>query len=340
MSKLKRLLGEQSPNGQLIFYESGNIFAASSAAGGLVEFGHEISSIFAESADTLSGTMTLFSEHADAAATAGIISVIVLKAVFDKTIGKVSETLNSTANIAGTACATALVGYAIGQDASFITTSACTFAAGSGLLKYAKDNPFFLKFGGLTLATGGAFLCAFGVESLAANDFESVTSIIVDSATILSGAVVTPAYFMVYDGGAFLTSQYDEENPEDQNPKGLIRKAIHPTKGWLAKGFTKYVDGPVLAANNCCKKTFFSWIPKTGLAQPDQPFWTSMWARLPTRGIMGIAAGAQAASSGQDSWWYLAGACGLWALGDVATGCMEFMNRPSTTDTPETAPNS
>ncbi len=325
--KTKDFLGSQSPNGQLAFYETGNVAAASVGAGGLASFYKEVASIFAEHADFVESASVLVSEHADAAATAGIIGVIVIKTAFDKTIGKFSDKLNSTMNIVATTGAGALVAYAIAQDASFITTSACTFAAGSGILKYANDNPFFLKAGGLVLAGGGAFLTAFGIESLSHNDFESITAVAVDSATILSGATVIPAYFMVYDGGVFLTSQYDEQNPDESSPATLTEKAIHPTKGWLTKGFAKYVDRPVLAVNDLCKKTIFGWIPKTGLAKPDQPFFTSMWARLPARGIMAAAAGAHATNTGAHEMWYLAGACGLWAMGDVATGCMEFMNK-------------
>ncbi len=293
---------------QFWLYETGNVNAAISGTGGYEAFGDNVGAVLGDTElTTLQRVTTLAADYPDAAIAIGIAGVVVGAPAIKKAAGAVTHHADGMIDAGATVSAGALLGYAVSQDASWITVSAASFVVGSSFLRYAASNPFFLKLGGLGLAAGGVALTAFGIEtgidaysnpevwatiteaSGSGEAFVETTRLALPALTAASGAYITSASLLTYEGGMYETSDWRAKHENDTGPvKGWVSKLTHPTKGLLSRTFEKCVDAPVRAMNNAARSTMLRYIPKQ--MRDTQPFLTSMWARVPWRVVTGAAA--------------------------------------------------
>ena len=96
-----------------------------------------------------------------------------------------------------------LLGYALISNANLFTVAACAFVVGSCLLRGAANFPLLLKLGGLALSLGGLALAGAGVMVLAVQLFgPGGTGLALSASTFLSGVFVAGAGLLTYQGGA------------------------------------------------------------------------------------------------------------------------------------------
>lgn len=306
---------------QFWLYETGNVNAAVAGAGGYKKVIEDFRSVAVNTDYTTWQKMTtLAADYPDATVAVSIGGLVVAAPALKKAAGTVTQKMNGLIDAGATIGSAAILGYAVSQDSSWITISASSFVVGSSFLKYAAQNPFFLKLGGLGLAAGGTALAAFGAETI-----ES-TKLTLPLLTVASGAYITSASFLTYEGGMYQTEDWKAKNPQPQTPRGWVSKLTHPTKGMLSRAFESYVDGPVQAINNVARKTMLTYIPKK--TRDTKPFWTSMWARVPWR----ILTGAAAIITGD---YAFAASNAQWAGGDVMIGLEDLNSSNEKKDEPD-----
>lgn len=301
-------------------YETGNVIAAIAGSGGFSAFVQNLSGVFNDATlSSIGKIQALTSNYPDATAALGIATVVLAAPFARKAAQRISAKALNVTDAALTAGSAGILGYAIGNDASLITTSASSFVLGSAFLRQSGSNPFFLKLGGLGLAGGGAFLAAFGVENgmkdLRAEHVEAARCAM-DCLTAATGVYVTSASFLTYEGGIYATkdfeaAQKENEPSQEEHAQSWVSKLTHPTKGSLAKFFASKVDKPIQALNEAARKSILRYIPKK--IRNSQPFYTSMWARLPWRAALGAAA----VVNGNPAF---AVSNALWGGGDVMIG--------------------
>lgn len=301
-------------------YEGGNINASIAGSGGYEQFWKNVTS---------QDITTLASSYPDAT-TAILIGTVVVAAPALRTTTQNTNVLNTIDSGAALASA-GILGYTLTQDASWITTSASSFVVGSSFLRFAQNNPFFLKAGGLALAFGGAALTTFGIDNMITTPQAVLnTKLALDTLTSATGLYVTSASLLTYEGGIFETCNYKDKGIRENS---WTEKLTHPVNGSLSKLFVKYVDAPIQKINAVVKETMLRYIPKT--TRDNKPFLTSMWARLPWR----ITTGAAALFSGD---WAFALSNAGWGVGDTAIGSLDWedekKNAQNTPNQPEQAP--
>lgn len=336
---MKASFQRNAPEIQFWGYEGGNILASIAGAGGVVKFGEDVSSVFGSETLSLGGKiLEMTAQYPDASVAIGLGGLVVLAPVVRNAAQKISGTEGSNVTDAATAgAAVVILGYAASQDASLITTAASAFVVGSSFLRQCSNNPFMLKIGGLALATGGALLGAFGVQSavdhLANPDTANAFVITVDALTTLTGLYVANASLLTYEGGIYETKDFDGSN----EPEGWVDGLVHPTQGTLAIAFEKTLDQPIQWVNANIGKPAIFWVGEG--VKSSEPFTTSMWARLPWRGatgglslVMGVG-GLMGANVPAGQFEFALANAG-WAVGDTAIGSLDWKDNKPSEDAP------
>lgn len=304
-------------------YESGNVIAAIAGSGGFLAFKDGLSKTFFNAAQSLDEKfVTLLSDYPDIFVALGIGAVTTI-GPFLKIRSKPGSWRTNGADIITTVVATGILTLSIENDASLISTSAAAFILGSSFLRFSGNNPFFLKLGGLGLTAGGALLTAFGAENALQqiqNEHIDYARLNLDALTVGTGAYVSMAGLLTYEGGIFATNDYEDKSPQGLQ-KGPFDRLVHPKSGTLSKFFKQAADKHIQFINRVSKAGPLAFIPKD--IRDTKPFKTSMWARLPWRAATGVfAAGAAAITAPDQAGFYaaFAAACGCWGYGDVMVG--------------------
>jgi hypothetical protein len=319
---------------QFWFYELGNVVATISGTGGFKNFAQNLTVTFSDSSQSFAQQcLTLSKQYPDATVAIGIGAVAVAGPLLHRAADRINTKFTPAVDAGSAALAAGILAYALSHDTSFITVSASAFVVGSSLLRFALANPFFLKAGGLALAGGGAALTAFGIEnSLPLFSDPHILNTVLDATTTwqgvqagaglalapltaITGAYVTSASFLTYEGGIYQTMGFQD----DQKPlNGWVSRLCHPVRGSLAKAFHNVLDKPIQALNRLAKSTMLTYIPQK--MRDNMPFATSMWARLPFRVLTGTAA----AITGNFSF---ALANLSWGCGDTAIGQEDYKKK-------------
>ncbi len=299
-------------------YETGNIVASITGAGGLRAFADS----FAEAARStgyapVATALWLARNHPETFATLGVMAIVVVAFPLGSAVGRrFGPRAADAVNALAVPLALSLLGFAIARSANLFTVAACAFVVGSCLLRGAGHFPLLLKLGGLALSFGGLSLAAAGVMVLAVALFGAgPLGTALSAATFLSGVFVAGAGLLTYQGGCFAVADALAADGPPQRG-GLLPRLLSP-RGRLADLLARRVDPAVSRAVRSLVHPGLFWVPQRTRAM--LPFRTSMLARLPWR----VVTGALALATGT-----AAGACFalanlLWALGDVAIGALD-----------------
>ena len=315
-------------NHQFWGYETGNIVAGVSAAGGFTVFKERLST---------GSFFQVCAEYPDVAATLGMGAVVVGAPLLKASLRMVSSKAAAWADPAAALSASTILGFVQTSNTSSLTVSACNFVTGSALLRCSSTNPLFLKLGGLFLASGGIALATFGVKegygtywssevfadllhaTTPWGKAEKVSGYFLPALTSVTGAYATVASLLLYEGGIFGTRALATAFPGATSPTaGGFNRLVHPTHSVLANLLKNMVDAPILGINRITKRTLLKFIPSR--IRETQPFATSMWARLPWRCLTGVAAMVSG------NWSFAAANLG-WAYGDFNIGLEELKNK-------------
>jgi hypothetical protein len=282
---LKETLHRNAPELQFWGYESGNVAAALAGAGGVAFLG-------------TSDFGALLRNTPDLIATCGIAAIIIGTSVF----GPLAQQFGARQWVDRMAIvlSVVLMVFALSLASNWITLAAIFFVTGSALLRMCYSTPVMLKLGGLSLAAGGVCLGAFGVDMMATSN-----GVMIGGLTALTGFYVTGASFLTYQGGIYACA--DAEGQGTFAPSG-------PVNMWLSR----LIDPVVAGLNRWITLPSLIWVPAD--MKQTQPFLTSMWARLPWR----ILTAGAALSTGTEAGFLLAIANGLWAVGDIAIGAVDW----------------
>lgn len=295
-------------------YEIGNVIASVTGAGGVGAFLLDLHEAWQRSGMSVLGAALWLARHfPETFATLGVILLVVLAHPVAKLAGRAGGPAASDAvNVCVVPLALALLGYAVTHSASFFTVAACSFVAGSSLLRGAGEFPLFLKLGGLLLSLGGLALGAAGLGILTSGTFgDGAVAIALGCTTALTGLYVAGAGLLTYSGGIGLC----REAPGMQCPRRVVRLVL--PNGPIGRLLGRHVDAPVTGLVRSCVLPSLFWLePAT---REGYPFWTSMLARLPWRFV---AAGLALATGTEAGMWF-AIANALWAIGDVAIGVLD-----------------
>jgi len=322
--KLAYWLNRHSLELQFWGYETGNIVASVTGAGGIRAFVDS----FAEarrSTGAAPGAMALWlaREHPETFATLGVMAIVVIafplgSAVQRRFGPRAADAVNALA----VPLALALLGFAIARNANLFTVAACAFVVGSCLLRGAGHFPLLLKLGGLALTFGGLALAGAGVMVLAVELFGSGgVGVALSAATFLSGVFVAGAGLLTYQGGCFAVAAAPETPGGDAAHGGLLRRLLSP-RGEVARAMARGLDPAIGWLVRSLVHPGLFWVPDR--TKNARPFRTSMLARLPWRAITG----GLALSTGTAAGVCFALANLLWALGDVAIGALDWTPEP------------
>lgn len=294
-------------------YEVGNIVAAIAGAGGVSVLLASLKSAFNDGS-FWAALQRLAIDFPEAAATIGVVALVVFAFPVSSLATRVGgPRCADLVHAAAVPVALGLLVYAVVATASPFTVAACAFVTGSCLLRGAAAYPLLLKLGGLSLALGGLALSAAGLTLPMDSAAEQGLAI----TTFFAGAYVMGAGLLTYRGGVFVISGMGMI----KEPNSPIASLLHPTSSPLARFFSARCDfwidrictGMVLPA--------IFWASKE--TKTKRPFYLSMLARLPWRGI----AIAFALASGTEIGLAFALANLLWALGDIAIGALDAPKR-------------
>ena len=300
-------------------YETGNIIASITGAGGMKAFFESLADAYRTGgASPAAAILWLARETPEVFATLGVIAIVVIAWPLGNAVRRRFGPMAADAiNALAVPLALGLLGYALVRNANLFTVAACAFVVGSCLLRGAAHFPLLLKLGGLALSLGGLALAAAGVMVLAVQLFgPGGTGLALSAATFLSGVFVAGAGLLTYQGGCFAVDAAREAGDAD-NPRSGILAALLATSGALASAMARHVDPPVRWCIRWLVHPGLFWIPE-GVKQ-RQPFLTSMLARLPWRVITGSLALATGTAAGMA----FAIANLLWAVGDMAIGSLD-----------------
>ncbi len=314
------LLRRNSFEVQFWGYEIGNVIASMTGAGGVGAFLFDLHMAWQKSGMSVLGAAAWLAQHfPETFSTIGVILMVVLAHPVAKMAGRMGgHTLADAVNICVVPLALGLLGYAVAHSASFFTVAACSFVAGSSLLRGAGEFPLFLKVGGLLLSIGGLALGAAGLGVLTSGTFgDGAVAIALGCTTALTGAYVAGAGLLTYSGGIGACN----DAPEVQYQRRAVRLVL--PSGPVGRVLKRRVD-PLIAAivRNCVLPSLF-WVEPS--IKASHPFWTSMLARLPWR----FAAGALALTTGTEAGIWFAVANALWAVGDIAIGVLDGEPEPA-----------
>ena len=138
-------------------YETGNIIASITGAGGMRAFFDSLAEAGRSNGYAPAALgLWLARTHPETFATLGVVAIVVvafpLSAAVRRHFGpRAAEAVNALA----VPPALALLGFAIVRNANLFTVAACAFVVGSCLLRGAGHQPLLLKLGGLALTFGG-----------------------------------------------------------------------------------------------------------------------------------------------------------------------------------------
>lgn len=305
-------------------YETGNIIASITGAGGLRAFADSFVEAYHGHGSPAAMAHWLAREHPEAFATLGVMVIVIvafpLGAAVERRFGaRAADAVNALA----VPLALALLAFALVREANLFTVAACAFVVGSCLLRGAGHFPLLLKLGGLALAAGGIALAAAGVMVMAADLFGAGgLGAALSAATFLSGVFVAGAGLLTYQGGCFAVDAAIAAG-KGAAPAGAghLRRLLSPS-GPVAGLLARQLDPAVAWAIRVLVHPGLFWIPEA--TKRSRPFRTSMLARLPWRAITGGLALATGTAAGA----CFALANLLWALGDVAIGALDTVPEP------------
>jgi len=298
-------------------YETGNIIASITGAGGLRAFADSFVEASRSTGFAPVATMLwLARNHPETFATLGVMTIVIvafpLSAAVHRRIGaRAAEAVNALA----VPPALALLGFAVARNANLFTVAACAFVVGSCLLRGAGHLPLLLKLGGLALTFGGLALAGAGVMVLAASLFGAgALGVALSAATFLSGVFVAGAGLLTYRGGCFALSEAAAAGAPAAG--GSLSRLLSP-QGRIAGMLARRLDPAVDRAIRHLVNPGLFWVPQR--TKDTRPFRTSMLARLPWR----LLTGALALATGTAAGVCFALANLLWAVGDVAIGALD-----------------
>lgn len=295
-------------------YEIGNVIASTAGAGGVGAFLLDLHEAWQASGQSAwRAAIWLAQDFPETFATIGVIVMVVFAHPVAKLAGRMGGPILSEAvNLCAVPLSLMLLGYAVAHSASFFTIAACSFVAGSSLLRGASEFPLFLKLGGLLLALGGLSLGAAGLGILTSGTFGAGTAAFaLGATTALTGAYVAGAGLLTYTGGIGLCNKA----PEIEGQRHLLRLVL--PNGLIGRALRRRVDPVIAKVVSICVLPAIFWVEPS--VRKDYPFWTSMLARLPWR----FAAGALALATGTEAGRWFAVANALWAMGDIAIGVLD-----------------
>ncbi len=304
-------------------YEGGNVLATVAGAGGFAAFSESVLSVANDQSLSLAEKfLELSAEHPDATVTLGLGATVLLAPVVRGIAQKAKSQISVDVIDAATATAAiGILGYALTQDASWITISGSSFVVGSSFLRASAKNPFFLKAGSLALAFGAAALSVFGLEGMMDPELNrNILETSMHALTFGTGLSVFGASTLTYQGGMYETRSYLAEHEGDAAPEGWVSGLVDPKHGSLAKMFERVLDKPISAFNEHVVKPAVVWVPEK--IKSGKPFETSMHMRLPFR----VVTGGLAMATGN---YAFAAANGGWAVGDVAIGSIDWDDKPA-----------
>jgi hypothetical protein len=315
-----RFLKRNSFEVQFWGYEIGNVIASMTGAGGVGAFFSDLHSAWQNSGMSAWRAAIWLAQHfPETFSTIGVIMVVVLAHPVTKLAGRWGgQAVSDVVNICVVGLAVVLLAYAVSHSASFLTVAACSFVAGSSLLRSAGVFPLFLKMGGLLMSLGGVTLGAAGLDVLTSGTFgDGAVAFALGCTTALTGAYVTGAGLLTYWGGI----RACDEAPEVECQRSVVRLVL--PGGPIGRFFKRRVD-PLITRiiHNCVLPSLF-WVESS--IRENYPFWTSMLARLPWR----FTAGTLALATGTEAGVWFAVANALWAIGDIAIGVLDSEPEPS-----------
>jgi hypothetical protein len=318
---MKRLIKSNSLEIQFWGYEVGNLFAAVAGSGGFARFTREINTVLSNpDLGLFAKFVTLSEDHPDAFVTIAL-GVVVLMAPLVRQLLEQSGSLffvNLFAAVSLAAAALILL-FTLNADTSWLTDAAAAFVVGSSLLRQSKDNPFLLKPGGLALCFGGFALSAFGLIEVAADVATSdIVGFALSAIAFATGIYVMAAGLLTYQGGIYETAGYNASPFDEKARRGWTDKLLHPKNGLLPRFFESVIDRPIEWFNQRVVKPGIFWVPAR--IKSEQPFATSMWARLPWRLVTGGFAFVSGTPQGMA--FGFANLC--WAIGDVSIGALDW----------------
>lgn len=297
-------------------YETGNVIASITGAGGLRAFFDSLAEAGRASGYAPAAmVLWLARTHPETFATLGVMTIVVaafpLSAAVRRRFGaRAGEAVNALA----VPLALALLVYAIARNANLFTVAACAFVVGSCLLRGAGHLPLLLKLGGLALTCGGLALAGAGVMVLAVALFGAgPLGLALSAATFLSGAFVAGAGLLTYRGGCFAVAEAVAAGTPAAGPISDLLSPRGRIAGVLARRLDPIVDWTI---RHLVSPGLF-WVPQR--TKETRPFRTSMLARLPWR----VVTGSLALATGTAAGICFAFANLLWAVGDVAIGSLD-----------------
>ena len=131
-------------------YETGNVIASITGAGGLRAFADSFVEAHRSTGFAPVGiALWLAREHPETFATVGVMAIVVIafplgSAVGRRLVPRAADAVNALA----VPLALALLAFAIARNANLFTVAACAFVVGSCLLRGAGHFPLLLKLGG------------------------------------------------------------------------------------------------------------------------------------------------------------------------------------------------
>ncbi len=299
-------------------YETGNVIASITGAGGMKAFFGSLGDAYRTGgASPGAAVLWLARETPEVFATLGVIAIVVVAYPLGNAVRRQFGAMAADAvNALAVPLALGLLGYALVSDANLFTVAACAFVVGSCLLRGAGTFPLLLKLGGLALTLGGLALAAAGVMVLAVRLFgPGGAGLALSAATFLSGVFVAGAGLLTYQGGSFAVDAARLSG--DAGGRGGVLGALLSANGPVSNWMARRVDPATLWAVDRLVHPGLFWIPNA--VKRNQPFTTSMLARLPWRAITAALALATGTAAG----FAFAAANLLWALGDVAIGSLD-----------------
>jgi len=313
-------------------YESGNILAAIGGVGGFGVFLQQLSIGASANNHSLLGSLAwLATESPDAIAVIGIGLIALLAPLLRKLAVKTARIpLINAFDLSVVFLSLAVLGFTLNASTSWITVAGASFVVASSLLRFAMKNPLFLKLGGLFLQLGGLALAVFGFIAL--KDAIYFTGAIFGLLTCCTGYYVFAAGGLTYLGGIFQSNELRANSrPGASGNTSLANKLLHPVTGGLSRLLFNTTDWVIANLANRLFNPSIFWVTKKD--KQNQPFYTSMMARLPWR----VATAIAALSIGNPAALVFALANVCWAIGDIAIGSIDWEGSATetVTDKPE-----
>lgn len=301
-------------------YEIGNVLATVAGAGGFLSFAGTIQTVLQnQSVGAFTAIQQLLTRFPDVTVTIGLGTlVLIVPALRARVFSKWSSHWLNVTDISITIIALAILCYAIILDTSWIAIASSCFVLASCFLRQCRTNPLLIKAGGLALACGGIGLVLYGLQVALPVALDRGNSVVIlGTLTSVTGIYVMFAGLLTYEGGIFATRDYISQDV-DRSDDVWLSKLTHPLNGFLARRVIAHTDLPILILNSRISRPAIFWV--SGFTKNNQPFKTSMLARLPWRVLTGLAALLTLTPTGFA--FFTANVC--WAFGDIAIGSEDW----------------